>query len=76
MYMTAALGIIFHPRTRKQLFFGGGETGNMERKQTDISIEAHCDDITALAMSKDRTLVATGQCGSSPLIFVWDALTA
>jgi hypothetical protein len=36
--MTAALGIIFDPKTRKQLIFGGGETQNMERKQVDFSL--------------------------------------
>ena len=27
-------------------------------------------------MSKDRTLVATGQVGLEPMIFIWDAETA
>ena len=48
----------------------------MERKQLDTSLTAHTDDITALAISHDRTLVATGQVGLSPIIFVWDANTA
>lgn len=29
-----------------------------------------------LAINNDRTLVATGQVGKSPIILVWDACTA
>ena len=74
--MTAALGIIFDAGTRKQLIFGGGETGRVVRKQNDETINSHTDDILCLAMSQTRTLVATGQVGVAPLIFIWDALTA
>ena len=76
VYMTAALGIIFDAGTRKQLIFGGGETGRVVRKQNDETINSHTDDILCLAMSQTRTLVAAGQVGVAPLIFIWDALTA
>lgn len=36
----------------------------------------HSDDIVSLAMTEDRNLVATGQVGLEPMIFVWDASTA
>jgi WD40 repeat protein len=48
----------------------------MSRKQVDNSMIGHTDDITALAMSQDRTIVATGQNGISPLVFIWDSETA
>jgi WD40 repeat protein len=46
------------------------------RKQKDDSFEGHTDDVTALAISKDRTLIATGQNGVKPIIWVWDSVTA
>jgi hypothetical protein len=48
----------------------------MERKQVDFSLNCHTDDIMCLCMNVDRTLVATGQVGHSPIVFVWDAHTA
>lgn len=36
----------------------------------------HSDDVTALSISMDRTLVASGQNGQQPLIFVWSAMDA
>ena len=76
VYMTAALGIIFDPGNRKQLFFGGGETNYLVRKQTDVETEGHTDDIMCLTMNNTRTIVASGQVGNIPIIYVWDALTA
>lgn len=35
----------------------------------------HSDDIVSLALNADRTLVATGQVGLEPMIFIWDAET-
>lgn len=48
----------------------------MERKQIDNSLGTHTDDIMSLAISSDRTLVATGQVGLMPIIYIWDACTA
>lgn len=74
--MTAALGVILDPKTRTQVIFGGGETQTMMRKQKDFTLTMHTDDIMCLAMDSTRTLVATGQVGHSPIVFVWDAFTA
>jgi hypothetical protein len=77
VYMTAALGVIYDVgKERKQIIFGGGETKRSGRKQNDESIVAHTDDITCLAMNSTRTLVATGQVGNIPLIFIWDSVSA
>ncbi len=58
--MTAAIGIIFDAGLRKQVIFGGGETGKVVRKQNDETIQSHTDDVLCLSMSQSRTLVATG----------------
>lgn len=47
-----------------------------KRKQLDDTGKWHTDDITALAISEDRNLVASGQNGVSPEIIIWDANTA
>jgi len=66
VYMTAALGIVLDKTKNTQQFFGGGST-----EQT----VGHNDDITALAVSPDRELVATGQVGKDPIICIWRAST-
>jgi len=38
-------------------------------------MDYHNDDIMSLAMSPDRSWAVTGQRGSVPLIFTWDAVT-
>ncbi|TNV83122.1 hypothetical protein FGO68_gene10203 [Halteria grandinella] len=83
VYMSACLGIIYNPSkkvgnkfTREQIIFGGGEAVDLVSRQNDASLDGHNDDITCLALDNERKLVATGQVGSAPLIFVWDALTA
>lgn len=64
--MTAALGVVLDKKKNTQQFFGGGDTK---------SSAAHNDDITALAVSPDRRIVATGQVGKTPIICIWDADT-
>jgi WD40 repeat protein len=74
VYMTAALGVILNQQSNTQKFFGGGQVDN-KAKNVSNSTDAHTDDITALTISSDRRWAATGQVGSAPCAFVWDATT-
>lgn len=76
VYPTAAIGIIHDFNENKQIYFGGGKTKFSARKQADETKEVHTDDITALAVSDSKELVASGQNGLTPIIFVWKADTA
>lgn len=59
MYMTAALGVILDQNSNTQTFFGGGQVASKAKNVSDDS-KCHTDDITSIAMSADRTFVATG----------------
>ena len=37
--------------------------------------KSHTDDVTAITISSDRQFCATGQVGSAPAVFVWNAMT-
>lgn len=47
----------------------------MKAKNVSDDSQCHTDDITSLTMSSDRQWVATGQVGSAPAVFVWNAKT-
>lgn len=72
--MTAALGVILDTEANTQAFFGGGEVEN-KSKQTANDMNGHTNDIMAIALSSCRKLAVSGQVGSSPTVFVWDAET-
>ena len=76
VYPTAALGVVFDYKKMSQLYFGGGKTTFGGRKQLDESKDGHSDDVTALCLSLSRKLVASGQNGQQPLIFLWSAENA
>jgi len=76
VYPTAALGVVFDYKNMKQSYFGGGKTSFSGRKQDDESKDGHSDDVTALCVSFSRAMVASGQNGQKPLVFLWDANTA
>ena len=76
VYPTAALGVIFDYKNMKQAYFGGGKTDMGGRKQLDEGKEGHTDDVTALCVSSDRKMVASGQNGQKPMVLIWDAHTA
>ena len=76
VYPAAAVGVVYDFNERKQTFFGGGKTkSGGGRKQNDESKNSHTDDITSQAVSASRKLVATGQNGPTPTVFIWDAET-
>jgi len=70
------VGVVYDYRNMKQVYFGGGRTSFGGRKQKDESKDGHNDDITALCVSFSRKMVASGQNGQQPLVFLWDAVTA
>lgn len=72
--MTAALGIILDVSSNTQKFFGGGKVEN-QAKNVSNDENAHTDDITALSISNDRNWACSGQVGSAPAAFVWNAKT-
>ena len=61
--MAGAVGVLFDLTKNTQRFLGAGE------KKT---ANGHTDDIISLAVTADRTLLATGQVGEKPLVCVWD----
>lgn len=74
VYMTACLGVILNKEENTQTFFGGNEVENAA-KQHATDKNNHTNDITSIAVSNDRTLACSGQNGSEPTVFIWDATT-
>lgn len=70
--MTAALGVILDQSSNTQKFFGGGEAETTNKIQAN-DMNVHTNDIMALAISQDRSIAVSGQVGSAPVIFAWDA---
>lgn len=42
---------------------------------TQRFMNTHIDDVTAIAFSPDKRVVATGEIGAKPMICIWDAIT-
>lgn len=74
VYMTAALGVILDQASNTQRFFGGGQVANKAKNVSDDS-KCHTDDITSIQISSDRRFAVSGQVGSAPVAFLWDAET-
>jgi WD40 repeat protein len=74
VYMTAALGVILDQKSNTQKFFGGGQVANKAKNVSDDTL-CHTDDITSISISADRTRAVSGQVGSAPAAFLWDAVT-
>jgi len=74
VYMTACLGVILDKDNNTQTFFGGNEVANAA-KQHATDKNNHTNDITSIDVSRDGTLACSGQNGSKPTVFIWDAIT-
>ena len=47
----------------------------MKAKNISDDTNSHTDDITAIRISTDRNYAVSGQVGSAPVAFMWDAST-
>lgn len=65
VFMTAAVGVVHNISQNTQRLFGGNENRHTKN--------FHSDDIVSLAIHPNRKLVATGEVGKNPSIFVWDS---
>lgn len=74
VYMTAALGVILDHNANTQKFFGGGEVAN-QSKQRRNDEDGHNNDITSIDLCSHRKMAVSGQVGSRPTVFVWNAIT-
>lgn len=74
VYHTACIGVILDHESNTQKFFGSGEVDDSRRKKYNEK-ESHNDGILGLALSPDRSWAVTGQNGTVPLMFCWDAAT-
>lgn len=74
VYMTAALGVILDHENNTQKFFGGGEVDSTAKNVAN-DMKHHTDDVLCTRISPDRATAVSGQNGSKPTIFTWDAET-
>ena len=74
VYPSSSIGIVFNLKTNSQEFFGGKtyHSKNQNNKRED-----HDRDIISLAISSNKSFVATGQMGTNcpPKIFIWEIET-
>jgi len=74
VYMTAALGVILDVQSNTQKFFGGGEVVSTAKNVAN-DMNHHTDDVMCVSLCPKRETAVSGQVGSSPTIFCWDACT-
>ena len=72
VYMTAALGVVLDPKTNTQKFFGGIPRSSGSKMNASQSLQ-HIDDILCLDVASDKKIVATGEVGPNPNIFIWNS---
>jgi len=70
--MTAALGVVLNHGENTQKFFGGGEV-EQESKKTASTFNGHTNDVLCCKVNNARDCAVTGQNGSTPTLFTWDA---
>ena len=74
VYFTAALGVVLDTASNTQKFFGGGEV-DCTAKNVARDSKHHTDDVMSIALCSHKEKAVSGQVGSSPAIFIWDAAT-
>ena len=76
VYITAALGVILNSDcdVPQQTFFGGGMVPSGDKKVAS-DMEHHTNDIMCLDVSRDGNVAVSGQVGSAPVMFTWNACT-
>ena len=74
VYMTAALGVVLDPASNTQKFFGGGEVENTAKNVAN-DMNHHTDDVMCVRVCPARQTAVSGQVGSKPTVFTWDAVT-
>ena len=72
VYTTAAIGVIYDPNSHTQKYFGGGEVED-KAKNVSNDLNCHTDDIMCLAICGKGHVCLSGQNGSAPVAFLWDA---
>lgn len=72
VYMTAALGVVLDIGSNTQKFFGGGEVDNTAKNVANDQ-NHHTDDVMSIRVNPARDTAVSGQVGSKPTIFTWDA---
>ena len=73
VFFSAALGIVQDLNTHTQKFFGALEKVKGQPKY-EANWGCHQDDITDLSVAhtKERNIVATGECGAKSTVHIWD----
>ena len=74
VYMAACLGIVFDIKHNQQKIFGGGEI-DLDDPKSATHFNGHTDEILCLELDDKRSMVASGQIGNKPYVFLWDANT-
>jgi microtubule-associated protein-like 6 len=72
VYMTAALGVVLNTDSNTQKFFGGGEVENTAKNVANDE-NHHTDDVMCVRVNPARDTAVSGQVGSRPTVFTWDA---
>jgi WD40 repeat protein len=85
-YAAAHTGVIYDKRTRKQIFLQvwqleeqlhaqGLHARVMRTEPCAHPLQGHCNSISCLASTEDRSIIITADIGNESLLVLWDAKT-